>query len=44
LPIAAACTAPTSGAVERAERNGLIDNLDRIATALGASVPQMLEA
>jgi transcriptional regulator with XRE-family HTH domain len=30
------------GAVERGERNISLDNMDRICTALGAQVPEML--
>lgn len=31
------------GSVERAERNISLDNIDRISTALGAPVPEMLQ-
>lgn len=31
------------GSVERAERNVSLDNIDRISTALGAPVPEMLQ-
>jgi transcriptional regulator with XRE-family HTH domain len=31
------------GAVERAERNVSLDNIDRISTALGSAVPEMLQ-
>lgn len=31
------------GAVERAERNVSIDNIERIAVALGCAIPELLE-